>query len=103
GIVSAQSGHQTTPLRANPLNAQRLHSRPADVFPLPAGRGRDGFLTSTTTAATLRARNSNPHVDLLPYPAIIFMNGRYGPKWIRSQLVPHEAGHVLGLAHRAGA
>jgi len=45
-------------------------------------------------------RNKNPHVDLLPYPAAIFMNTRVGAKSIRDEMLLHEAGHLLGLAGR---
>jgi hypothetical protein len=41
----------------------------------------------------------NPRTDILPYP-IIYMNMRYGPKLFRAGELVHEAGHMLGLAHR---
>lgn len=46
-------------------------------------------------------RGDNPHVDLLPYPAAIFVNSRYGLHRSRREILVHEAGHVLGLARRA--
>lgn len=42
-----------------------------------------------------------PHVDFLPYPSVIYMNPRYGPKSAQNDLLIHEAGHELGLAGRA--
>lgn len=37
---------------------------------------------------------------MLPYPAMIYMDTRRGPKSARELLLQHEAGHVLGLAFR---
>jgi len=48
-----------------------------------------------------REKNANPHMDLLPYPAIIFMNTRYVPSVIKNEALLHEAGHALGLVRRA--
>jgi tetratricopeptide (TPR) repeat protein len=48
-----------------------------------------------------RLLNRNPHVDMLPYPAMIYMNVHFGFKSSRDVLLLHEAGHVLGLAFRA--
>jgi hypothetical protein len=45
-------------------------------------------------------RERRPHVDLLPYPAMIFINTHYGYKFTRDELALHEAGHLLGLAAR---
>jgi hypothetical protein len=45
-------------------------------------------------------RKQNPHVDLLPYPAIIYMNVRYTSINAPDLLLLHEAGHVLGFARR---
>ncbi len=49
-----------------------------------------------------RARNRNPHVDIGPYPAMIYLNTRppIGFKWEQKWNLLHEAGHVLGLAFR---
>jgi hypothetical protein len=41
----------------------------------------------------------NPRTDVLPYP-VIYMNTQYGPKSFRDLALVHEAGHMLGLAHR---
>lgn len=46
---------------------------------------------------------ANPHAELLPYPAAIFINRGYKPSLagrIEQQIIQHEAGHVLGLAAR---
>lgn len=42
-----------------------------------------------------------PHVDFLPYPPVMYINPRYGPKIVQNELLIHEAGHELGLAGRA--
>jgi hypothetical protein len=42
-----------------------------------------------------------PHVDFLPYPPVMYINPRYGPKNVQNDLLIHEAGHELGLAGRA--
>lgn len=42
----------------------------------------------------------HPHADLIPYPAIIFMNTSYMTSWGRGEVLMHEAGHLLGLAVR---
>jgi len=47
-----------------------------------------------------RQRNVHPHADLLPYPAILFMNTNYMTRWGRAEILLHEAGHLLGLAGR---
>jgi tetratricopeptide (TPR) repeat protein/predicted small secreted protein len=49
-----------------------------------------------------RARNRNPHVEIGPYPAMIYLNTRspIGFKWEQKWNLLHEAGHVLGLAFR---
>ena len=50
-----------------------------------------------------KAAGANPHTELLPYPAAIFINRGYRPllaPWMKDALVRHEAGHVLGLAQR---
>jgi hypothetical protein len=64
--------------------------------PSVAETGHPGAKTATRS----RSANRNPHVDLLPYPAMIYMNTRRGPKSARDLVVLHEAGHVLGLAFR---
>lgn len=51
-------------------------------------------------AARSRLRNRNPHVDMLPYPAMIYMNVEWHPKSLHDGALLHEAGHVLGLAFR---
>ncbi|HEY5913456.1 MAG TPA: hypothetical protein VJA21_22950 [Verrucomicrobiae bacterium] len=53
-------------------------------------------------AKHLRLTNRNPHVDMLPYPAMIYMNAHWSPKSLHDEALLHEAGHVLGLAFRAG-
>lgn len=53
-------------------------------------------------------RDMVPHVELLPYPAIIFINTRYGSRMAgreypfekRDDALLHEAGHLLGLSRR---
>ncbi len=47
-----------------------------------------------------RLANRNPHVDMLPYPAMIYMNVNWSPKSYRDAALQHETGHVLGLAFR---
>ena len=51
-------------------------------------------------APPLRLRNRNPHVDMLPYPAMIYLNVHWGYETVRDVALLHEAGHVLGLAFR---
>ncbi len=51
-------------------------------------------------AQPLRLDNRNPHVDMLPYPAMIYMNVNWSPKSYHDAALQHEAGHVLGLAFR---
>jgi hypothetical protein len=46
-------------------------------------------------------RKQLPHVELLPYPAAIFINTRYGPPRARDEVLLHEAGHLLGLVRRS--
>jgi len=44
-----------------------------------------------------------PHVDLLPYPALAYINLNEFPRWARSpmpSMVEHEVGHMLGLVSR---
>jgi len=48
-----------------------------------------------------RQREVHPHADLLPYPAIIFMNTNYMTSWGRGEVLVHEAGHLSGLARRS--
>jgi hypothetical protein len=47
-----------------------------------------------------RERIRNPHIVPLPYPAMAFINTRYGGKAIRDVMPLHEAGHLLGLSSR---
>lgn len=52
-------------------------------------------------ARHLRLENRNPHVDMLPYPAMIYMNVHWwGIQSMRDAALQHEAGHILGLAFR---
>lgn len=54
--------------------------------------------------ADKKVARANPHAELLPYPAAIFINRGYRPfwaRWMKSTLIQHEAGHILGLAQRA--
>lgn len=47
---------------------------------------------------------ANPHTELLPYPAAIFINRGYMAslsRWMKTPLIQHEAGHILGLALRS--
>ncbi|HLP76947.1 MAG TPA: hypothetical protein VK327_08515 [Candidatus Paceibacterota bacterium] len=55
--------------------------------------------TAEPAAKHASERKRNPHVDILPYPAIIFMNVRYS-SLDADLLLLHEAGHVLGFARR---
>ena len=58
----------------------------------------DGRLSGRRESA-----KANPHTELLPYPAAIFINRGYKPllgRWMNTPLIQHEAGHVLGLAMR---
>jgi hypothetical protein len=51
-----------------------------------------------------KTAKANPHTELLPYPAAIFINRGYMAllsRWVRNPLIQHEAGHVLGLALRS--
>ncbi len=52
------------------------------------------------SAPRSRLRTRNPHVDTLPYPAMIYMNVNWSPKSLHDKALLHEAGHVLGLAFR---
>jgi len=52
------------------------------------------------TALRPRQRDVHCHADLLPYPALILMNTSYMRNWHRDQVLPHEAGHLTGLAGR---
>ncbi len=55
-----------------------------------------------------REKNRKPHVNLIPYPAAIMINTRYGAafeKHTGDLLLRHEAGHLFGLSrhqHSAG-
>jgi len=83
------------------------HSSPAFLYVL----FYDGALCDQTTVSPLgqprehrparwKEKNANPHVDLMPYPAIIFMNTRYVPSVTKNEALLHEAGHALGLVRR---
>lgn len=58
--------------------------------------------TGTPTVSTTHRRKTErkPHVDFLPYPPVMYINPRYGPKIVQNEMLVHEAGHVLGLAGR---
>ncbi len=51
-------------------------------------------------ARPLRLQTRNPHVDMLPYPAMIYMNVNWSPKSYHGPALRHEAGHIMGLAFR---
>jgi len=83
------------------------HSSPAFLYVL----FYDGALCDQTTVAPRgqpgehrparwKEKNTKPHVDLLPYPAMIFMNTRYVPSVTKNEALLHEAGHALGLVRR---
>lgn len=58
----------------------------------------DGRLGGARAAA-----RANPHTELLPCPAAVFVNRAYKPlwaRWVEEELLQHEAGHLLGLAFR---
>src|SRR6267142_1138702 len=59
--------------------------------------------TEHSVATTPRHKPAmrKPHVDFLPYPPVMYINPRYGPKNVQNELLIHEAGHELGLAGRA--
>ncbi len=69
-----------------------LSDRPAAV-----NTAHPGFKAAPQGRLPIR----NPHVDMLPYPAMIYMNVHCGFKSVRDLLLLHEAGHVLGLAFRS--
>ncbi len=98
-----------------PLARKYLNGPPEDAkAPTPAfmyvlyysGALSDEYAGSQAGAADQKAtprprqRDVHCHADLLPYPAIIFMNTNYMRNWDREQVLPHEAGHLLGLAGR---
>ena len=58
------------------------------------------MVASQTAQSHSPERDKNPHVEFLPYPAIIYDNARYGIPTSRDELLIHEAGHLLGLAQR---
>jgi hypothetical protein len=61
-----------------------------------------GAPTSATRATSHREPAvRKPHVDFLPYPPVMYINPRYGPKSVQNEMLIHEAGHELGLAGRA--
>ncbi len=63
---------------------------------------RGNSQTVADARARRRARNRNPHVEVGPYPAMIYLNTRppIGFKWEWKWDLLHETGHVLGLAFR---
>jgi len=56
---------------------------------------------SVVTTPRHKPAMRKPHVDFLPYPPVMYINPRYGPKKVQNELLIHEAGHELGLAGRA--
>jgi tetratricopeptide (TPR) repeat protein len=66
-----------------------------DRAPAP-GTGRPA------AGAALRPRvwTRNPHVDVQPYPAMIYLDTHLAFRWVQRLVLLHEAGHVLGLAFR---
>jgi tetratricopeptide (TPR) repeat protein len=65
--------------------------------PALADTTTSSFQVSPKRARALR----KPHVDFLPYPPVMYINPRYGPKIVQNELLIHEAGHELGLAGRS--
>jgi tetratricopeptide (TPR) repeat protein len=61
----------------------------------------DADRPTVNTASHHEPAVRRPHVDFLPYPPVMYINPRYGPKNIQNDLLIHEAGHELGLAGRA--
>ncbi|HMJ91023.1 MAG TPA: hypothetical protein VK530_14470 [Candidatus Acidoferrum sp.] len=41
-----------------------------------------------------------PHTQILPYPAVVFMNTGYFPSGVR-EATAHEVGHLMGLVRRS--
>jgi tetratricopeptide (TPR) repeat protein len=64
------------------------------------GKPRLNQAAKAAAAGSSRYRVKNPHVDSLPYPAMIFFNTRYAPQFFNDIALLHEAGHLLGLVHR---
>lgn len=56
---------------------------------------------SVATTPLHKPAMRKPHVDFLPYPPVMYINPRYGPKKVQNELLIHEAGHELGLAGRS--
>lgn len=56
--------------------------------------------STATPTRHLYPTPQKPHVDFLPYPPVMYINPRYGPKMVQNDLLIHEAGHELGLAGR---
>src|SRR6267142_1835628 len=56
---------------------------------------------SVVTTPRHKPAMREPHVDFLPYPPVMYINPRYGPKKVQNELLIHEAGHELGLAGRS--
>jgi tetratricopeptide (TPR) repeat protein len=61
----------------------------------------DGDQPAVNTTSHHDRAIRKPHVDFLPYPPVMYINPRYGPKYVQDELLIHEAGHELGLAGRA--
>ena len=57
-------------------------------------------ISSAAAADRPRERDVHPHADLLPYPAVIFVNTDYEIQWTRNVMLSHEAGHLLGVARQ---
>jgi hypothetical protein len=61
----------------------------------------DGEQRAVSTTSHHEPAVRKPHVDFLPYPPVMYINPRYGPRKVQNELLIHEAGHELGLAGRA--
>jgi hypothetical protein len=61
----------------------------------------DGDQHAVNTTSHREPAVRKPHVDFLPYPPVMYINPRYGPKYVQNEMLIHEAGHELGLASRA--
>jgi hypothetical protein len=61
----------------------------------------DGDHPAVSTTSHHEPAVRKPHVDFLPYPPVMYINPRYGPKNLQNELLIHEAGHELGLAGRS--
>jgi hypothetical protein len=89
-------------LNGPPDNTNPNHSAPAFMYvlyydntlsdaPAKAGTGQ----TAASKAESARVPTArNPHADLLPYPAIIFINARFSI-WGRNDFLLHFSGYPL--------